>query len=36
MSATLSFTAPTAHGPQDVTLSYARLGAGSRCSCCTA
>ncbi len=28
MSATLSFTAPTAHGPQDVTLSYARLGAG--------
>ncbi|WP_162602075.1 alpha/beta fold hydrolase [Streptomyces sp. CS207] len=28
MSATLSFTTPTAHGPQDVTLSYARLGAG--------
>ncbi|MFK4541509.1 pimeloyl-ACP methyl ester carboxylesterase [Streptomyces tendae] len=28
MSATLSFTAPTAHGPQDITLTYARVGAG--------
>jgi pimeloyl-ACP methyl ester carboxylesterase len=28
MSATLSFTAPTAHGPQRITLSYARAGAG--------
>ncbi|AKZ54400.1 putative hydrolase [Streptomyces ambofaciens ATCC 23877] len=28
MSATLSFTAPTEHGPQDITLSYTRAGAG--------
>ncbi|MCG8970116.1 alpha/beta fold hydrolase [Streptomyces sp. CL12-4] len=28
MSATLSFTAPTEHGPQDITLAYARVGAG--------
>ncbi|MGW0461499.1 alpha/beta fold hydrolase [Streptomyces tendae] len=28
MSATLSFTAPTAHGPRDITLAYARVGAG--------
>ncbi|WP_432162441.1 alpha/beta fold hydrolase [Streptomyces tendae] len=28
MSATLSFTAPTAHGPHDITLAYARVGAG--------
>ncbi|MEU8730417.1 alpha/beta fold hydrolase [Streptomyces tendae] len=28
MSATLSFTAPTARGPQDITLAYARVGAG--------
>ncbi|MEU4051154.1 alpha/beta fold hydrolase [Streptomyces olivaceus] len=28
MSATLSFTAPTEHGPQDVTLAYARVGTG--------
>ncbi|MFJ8543730.1 alpha/beta fold hydrolase [Streptomyces sp. NPDC093586] len=28
MSATLSFTAPTEHGPQDVTLAYARVGVG--------
>ncbi|MFH8976824.1 alpha/beta fold hydrolase [Streptomyces sp. NPDC017890] len=28
MPATLSFTAPTAHGPQDITLAYARAGAG--------
>ncbi|MGV9696653.1 alpha/beta fold hydrolase [Streptomyces sp. NPDC003470] len=28
MSATLSFTAPTEHGPQDVTLAYARVGSG--------
>ncbi|MEW2446762.1 alpha/beta fold hydrolase [Streptomyces parvulus] len=28
MSATLSFTAPTQHGPQDITVSYARVGAG--------
>ncbi|MFJ9671229.1 alpha/beta fold hydrolase [Streptomyces sp. NPDC101221] len=27
-SATLSFTAPTGHGPQDITLAYARVGAG--------
>ncbi|MEV0013596.1 alpha/beta fold hydrolase [Streptomyces tendae] len=28
MSATLTFTAPTAHGPRDITLGYARVGAG--------
>ncbi len=28
MSATLSFTAPTEHGPQDITLAYARVGEG--------
>ncbi|WP_217169658.1 alpha/beta fold hydrolase [Streptomyces sp. AC512_CC834] len=28
MSATLSFTAPTGHGPQDVTLAYTRVGTG--------
>ncbi|MFC7886540.1 alpha/beta fold hydrolase [Streptomyces sp. NPDC057376] len=28
MSATLSFTVPTEYGPQDITLSYARVGAG--------
>ncbi len=28
MSATLSFTAPTQYGPQDITLSYARVGTG--------
>jgi pimeloyl-ACP methyl ester carboxylesterase len=28
MSATLSFTAPTEYGPQDITLSYARVGTG--------
>ncbi|WP_217143625.1 alpha/beta fold hydrolase [Streptomyces sp. AC627_RSS907] len=28
MATTLSFTAPTAHGPQDVTLAYARVGSG--------
>ncbi|CAM5246944.1 hypothetical protein SFUMM280S_11316 [Streptomyces fumanus] len=28
MSATLSFPVPTPHGPQEATLSYARVGAG--------
>lgn len=28
MSATLSFTAPTGHGPQDITLAYDRVGTG--------
>ncbi|CAL9381071.1 alpha/beta fold hydrolase [Streptomyces sp. enrichment culture] len=28
MSATLSFTAPTEHGPQDLTLAYSRTGTG--------
>ncbi|MBU6530016.1 alpha/beta fold hydrolase [Streptomyces mayonensis] len=28
MSATLSFTAPTEHGPHDLTLAYARVGTG--------
>lgn len=28
MSATLSFTAPTAHGPREITLAYARVGTG--------
>ncbi|MGW8063033.1 alpha/beta fold hydrolase [Streptomyces ziwulingensis] len=28
MSASLSFAAPTEHGPQDITLSYTRAGAG--------
>ncbi|WP_399882444.1 alpha/beta fold hydrolase [Streptomyces sp. BBFR51] len=28
MSATLSFTAPTGHGPQDITLAYTRVGTG--------
>ncbi|WP_077799647.1 alpha/beta fold hydrolase [Streptomyces sp. JHA26] len=28
MSATLSFTAPTPHGPHDITLAYTRVGAG--------
>lgn len=28
MSATLTFTAPTGHGPQDVTLAYTRVGTG--------
>ncbi|MFK0065303.1 alpha/beta fold hydrolase [Streptomyces sp. NPDC091046] len=28
MSATLSFTAPTAHGPRDLTLAYTRVGTG--------
>ncbi|MGC9379426.1 alpha/beta fold hydrolase [Streptomyces sp. MH13] len=28
MSATLSFTSPTEHGPRDITLAYARVGTG--------
>ncbi|MGC0381260.1 alpha/beta fold hydrolase [Streptomyces sp. SAI-129] len=28
MSATLSFTAPTAHGPREISLAYARVGTG--------
>ncbi|XKK60381.1 alpha/beta fold hydrolase [Streptomyces sp. ARC32] len=28
MSATLTFTAPTGHGPQDITLAYDRVGTG--------